>query len=273
MQDATAKYGSRGAQLYRQKIEQQAAILQKKLDTQLFESAGGTASAEPDFFNEKGHVETQAENVDEEWGTSKEAVSSVSPSQSPASDQSGAERQAPSVAGLSGTQLAPSVKKSGLGAKKTGLGAKKSGLGAVKSTGLGGSSGGLGAKKVTKSFDVVESKLKAEDEERFKMVEAQSPEVQEQAIATRLKYQESTTAQRDFSKLDENKRAQAERLGMGMGRATTNKSIFSHSASNSMSVIEQKESEQSSRAGFYDREPVGGGSVTPGVSLLCVLLA
>ena len=63
--------------------------------------------------------------------------------------------------------------------------------------------------------------------------------------------------------MDEQKRAQAERLGMGMGRQTTNASIFSHSTASSMQTIEQTESESSAKSNFMDREPRRYGGETP----------
>lgn len=62
-----------------------------------------------------------------------------------------------------------------------------------------------------------------------------------EAVASRLQYQAPTTAKRDVSKMSETKLAQAERLGipMGMGRATTNKNVFSHSTASSMQEVEQ----------------------------------
>lgn len=112
----------------------------------------------------------------------------------------------------------------------------------------------MGAKKVVKNFDEVEAKIKTEEEVRVK--NAADVQVQEEAITSRLQYQETTT-KRDLGNMDEAKQAQAERLGMGIGRATTNKLVFSHSASNSMSVVVQQGGEEhiQQNRSFLDREP------------------
>lgn len=248
--DGTAKYGGRPALLYRQKIEQQASALQAKLGVQLFDTASDTPTQEaPDFFEVSHHVEatstwSTAPDSSEQWSV-QEPSSSKELSASLANEEEEESAEALSGMSLSGGAAAPAAaKKSTLGAKKIGgLGGK--GIGAKKT-------GGLGAKKVQKNFDDVESKLKQEDESRIK--NAENAEVQEEAIATRLQYQE-TSAKRDLGKMDEAKLAQAERLGMGIGRATTNKAVFSHSASTSMSTIEQKNPDETSHKAFLDREP------------------
>lgn len=250
--DGTAKYHGRPAQLYRQKIEQLSTALQAKLGTQLYEASAADSQPQdsPDFFETSHHVEagaswSAAPDSAEHW-TAQDAAAPKELSTTLATDEDEDAGES-SLAGmsLSGTAPPAAAKKSTLGAKKIGgLGGK--GIGAKKTA------GGLGAKKVQKNFDDVESKLKQEDESRIK--NAESVEVQEQVIASRLQYQE-TSAKRDLGKMDEAKLAQAERLGMGIGRATTNKSVFSHSASTSMSTIEQKAPDDASNKAFLDREP------------------
>lgn len=89
----------------------------------------------------------------------------------------------------------------------------------------------------SESFDEVEKKLAKDDMERAS--KAPIEEQAKEAVASRLQYQAPTTAKRDMSKMSEAKLAQAERLGMGMGRATTNKNVFSHSTASSMQEVEQ----------------------------------
>jgi hypothetical protein len=68
----------------------------------------------------------------------------------------------------------------------------------------------------------------AEDAERAQHGEAPAAagagESAERSVSSRLQYKESST-KRDMSKMDEKKLEQAERLGMGMGRATTNQAV------------------------------------------------
>eukprot|EP00053_Salpingoeca_punica_P016887 m.161300 g.161300 ORF g.161300 m.161300 type:complete len:448 (+) comp17064_c0_seq5:50-1393(+) len=209
--DASSKYNSRAAQLYRTKLDQLAEALQRKLGKELFEQAEEHGeAAEADFFDHDAHRQ------EGEIAAAKLSAPLAGSSLAKATDT-----------GVSDGSLS-----AGGAAKKTatlGGGAKKP----VKKA------GGLGAKKVNANFDDIESKVKQNDEAKAKAgAEASKDGGLGESVSSRLTYQE---VKRDLGKMDEAKAAQAERLGMGMGfgRATT--SVHSHSASTSMQVIEQKQ--------------------------------
>ena len=132
--------------------------------------------------------------------------------------------------------------------KKTGLGgglggAKKTGgLGGIKKKGLGGGLGGNkkkqgglgGTRKVDKAdFDTAASRAEAAE------MPAATPEEQVEketaTISTRLAYQE-----REISKMSEQKKEQAQRLGMGFGKAPKSAAVHSHSARSTMTKVQQE---------------------------------
>lgn len=234
--DATAKYGSRPATLYKQKLAAAATALQKKLGTELFETAEDEQAeeAQPDFFDHDQHA------ADGDNGATASIAAVSSDGHNDTMDESAWHLSADKP------EAAQPKKVTSLGAKKGGLGAKKK--------------GGLGAKKVNKNFDAVEAKAKQQDEQRSKQVaaaaEAGAP-VEEQ-LSARLTLKEQTV-ERNIKKMDEAKAAQAERLGMGLGKVVR-PAVHSHSAAAAMTTIQQDQPEptSSSRQGgsrFLDKEP------------------
>eukprot|EP00035_Acanthoeca_spectabilis_P020922 m.435303 g.435303 ORF g.435303 m.435303 type:complete len:366 (+) comp17832_c0_seq1:216-1313(+) len=238
-QDVNAKYSSRGAQLYRAHLEKEASKLDKKLGDQLFEKEKPEEERDVDFFEASA----------KEAAAGADAAAAAPRLSASASLSKPAGELTASLSGAAGAGSKPAGKKIGGGLKKKagGIGKKKVG-------------GGLGAvKKTTTNFDEIEKKVTAEDAEREQHESANSPTDgdTERSASSRLKYQESST-KRDISKMNEQKREQAERLGMGMGRATTNKAVFSHSSSAAVQKIDTDYEEgETSRSGFLDREPRG----------------
>uniref|UniRef100_A0AAX7U2A6 ADP-ribosylation factor GTPase-activating protein 2 n=1 Tax=Astatotilapia calliptera TaxID=8154 RepID=A0AAX7U2A6_ASTCA len=200
--DTNAKYNSRAAQMYREKIRQLANAALSKYGTDLWidSSAGGTPAAsdkkETDFFDEH----TQPE-------------------------------EGPSIDGLSTSP------KAAIGDLKLRthfnhvfllmqLGAKK----------------GLGAQKVSnKSFSEVEKQAQVAEKLREEQaVEAQKQAEESIVASMRLAYKEleidRKMEEKKLQNLQGKKKEQAERLGMGFG----NRSAVSHSVMSEMQVIEQE---------------------------------
>ncbi|XP_019371271.1 PREDICTED: ADP-ribosylation factor GTPase-activating protein 3 isoform X2 [Gavialis gangeticus] len=138
--DTNAKYNSRGAQLYREKIKSLAAQATRKYGTDLWTDGCGIPPLSPqhkeeDFF--ASHVSPKINNS--EWVSSQpEPVSLMQSSSEITTDSNeGAAEHGPSVDCLSvspkvalegGTSIIkkkPNQVKKGLGAKKAGLGAQK----------------------------------------------------------------------------------------------------------------------------------------------------
>lgn len=216
-----------------------ASKLDKKLGDQLFEKEKPEEERDVDFFEASA----------KEAAAGADAAAAAPRLSASASLSKPAGELTASLSGAAGAGSKPAGKKIGGGLKKKagGIGKKKVG-------------GGLGAvKKTTTNFDEIEKKVTAEDAEREQHESANSPTDgdTERSASSRLKYQESST-KRDISKMNEQKREQAERLGMGMGRATTNKAVFSHSSSAAVQKIDTDYEEgETSRSGFLDREPRG----------------
>jgi hypothetical protein len=249
--DISEKYASNVARSYKSKLESEAKKLHAKLGSNLFEVEGSAAGgdADADFFDSAAEVAKS---------TAVDAGSRLSAAQSAPAVDPGSKLTS-SLASGSGNgdaAAAPAPKKKLLLKKKTGLGAK------AKKTG-----GGLGAiKKVAKtgaSFDEMEANLKAEDEERAKVApEEIVAAASEVSMTKRLEKFAIKTTSRDMSKMDQMKLEQAERLGMGLSRTTTNANVFSHSTSSAMQEVNQENDgkgssvlDSSSRGGYLDREP------------------
>lgn len=250
-EDANTKYSSRGAQTYRAHIEKSASKLDRKLGTQLFEKEKNEDAGEEKDFFDASVAEAANSGADKPVAKAMPAAASLS---KPKGELTASLSSSTGGAAPGGKKIGGGIgKKGGLGKKKVG------GLGKKKAGGLGG------VKKVDKNFDELEKKVTAEDKEREDHGDtAAAADETVRSVSSRLKYQESTT-KRDMSRMDEVKREQAERLGMGMGRATTNKAVFSHSSSAAVQKIDTGEEEkEQTRSGFLDREPRGFDSMTFG---------
>uniref|UniRef100_A0A3B4Z430 ADP-ribosylation factor GTPase-activating protein 2 n=1 Tax=Stegastes partitus TaxID=144197 RepID=A0A3B4Z430_9TELE len=226
--DTNAKYNSRAAQMYREKIRQQAnAALSKYGTDQLWidSSAGSTTPApekkEADFFAEH----TQPMN---DWSMAppseaEQNGAAITPQLEP--------EEGPSIDGLSTSPKASIVKPSIIGKKKP-MAAKKGQLGAKK---------GLGAQKVSsKSFSEVEKQAQVAEKLREEQAAEAKKQAEESVASMRLAYKEleidRKMEEKKLQNLEGKKREQAERLGMGFG----NRSAVSHSVMSEMQVIEQE---------------------------------
>ncbi|XP_040885944.1 ADP-ribosylation factor GTPase-activating protein 3 isoform X2 [Toxotes jaculatrix] len=235
---ANAKYNSRAAQLYREKIKTLATQATRRHGTELWlDSQAPLSPASPedkqvDFFS------LHSQGVPENLNMAKMSLSS-STSESLTTekeeDKNGNSEEGPSVEMLSVSPKAnpePSslLKKKPAAAKKT-LASKK---------------GGLGAQKVSsRSFSELEKKAQAADKLREKEESTASAKknVQpEESIAPslRLAYkdleQQRKIEDQKLKGLEGKKKEQAERLGMGLGI----RSGVSHSVTSDMHIIQQE---------------------------------
>ncbi|NXU72564.1 ARFG3 protein, partial [Oreotrochilus melanogaster] len=231
--DANAKYNSRGAQLYKEKIKSLATQATRKYGTDLWTDGCGVPPVSPqkkeeDFF--ASHVSPKAQNT--EWVLSEPAE--PVPLQQKTSENipeffEGPER-GPSVDCLSTSPKAALettfIKKKPNQAKK-GLGAKK---------------GGLGAQKVSsQNFNEIEKQAQAVDKmkEQGNLHSSKKTEKEEPLVSSlRLAYRDlDIKSKEEKLNLSGKKKDELERLGMGFG---SNRSGISHSVISDMQTIEQE---------------------------------
>ncbi|XP_028306921.1 ADP-ribosylation factor GTPase-activating protein 3-like isoform X1 [Gouania willdenowi] len=237
---ANAKYNSRAAQLYREKIKTTATQATRRHGTELWlDSQAPLSPTSPgdkqlDFFT----LHSQEVNIPDNKAMAKMSLSSSTTETTSKQDEdrNGNLEEGPNVELLVGspkTNPEPSsiLKKKPAGAKKT-LGSKK---------------GGLGAQKVSsQSFSELEKKAQAaeklrEQEEGFSAARSPTSANNESiAPSMRLAYkdleQQRKLGEQKLKGLEGKKREQAERLGMGLGI----RSGVSHSVTSDMHIIEQE---------------------------------
>ncbi|KAM7378334.1 hypothetical protein PAMA_013300 [Pampus argenteus] len=234
---ANAKYNSRAAQLYREKIKTLATQATRRHGTELWlDSQAPLSPTSPedkqvDFFSL--HSQALPEDLNKMCFTSTTSEKPFDPEKE--EDKNGNLEEGPSVemsvspkANLDHSSL---LKKKPAAAKKT-LASKK---------------GGLGAHKVSsQSFSELEKKAQAADKLRERennTAGATKKTIQpEESLAPslRLAYkdfeQQRKIEEQKFKGLEGNKKEQAERLGMGLG----NRSGVSHSVTSDMHIIQQE---------------------------------
>merc|ERR1712029_794275 len=266
--DAPVKYKSRAAQLYRDKLHQNATqALRVHGTSKLFIDASTTGAKEDEKENEEDEEdffenhsqpvkqEISPDQSDTEFPTLGSAqvrapattatTTSLSAKSSASGDNNGGAPNVEAALSMDSSSQPQQERKSTIGKK---LGAKKpGGLGAKKT-------GGLGAKKAGKSFAEIEKEaemadqMKVRNEEERKVNEARRVEDEASAAASmKLAYQDMSAktkkAEEQIRKMDSKKADQFERLGMGQA-ATKAKSGISHSAMSDVIVQD---------------EPLGGG--------------
>ncbi|XP_007519129.1 ADP-ribosylation factor GTPase-activating protein 2 isoform X2 [Erinaceus europaeus] len=228
--DANAKYNSRAAQMYREKIRQlgSAALAKHGTDLWIDTSSAPTHSPEKkdsDFFTE--HTQPTVWN-------------------SPATDPAESQQLAPSAENSGQpqpehgptTDLLGTSPKASLELKTSLIGKKKP---AVAKKGLGAKRG-LGAQKVSsQSFSEIERQAQVAEKLREQQVADATQQAEESMVASmRLAYQElqidRKKEEKKLQNLEGKKREQAERLGMGL----VTRSSVSHSVLTEMQVIEQE---------------------------------
>ncbi|XP_054077450.1 ADP-ribosylation factor GTPase-activating protein 3 isoform X2 [Rissa tridactyla] len=229
--DTNAKYNSRGAQLYKEKIKSLATQATRKHGTDLWTDGCGMPPVSPqnkeeDFF--ASHVSPKAKNT--QWVVSEPVSVQQNTSENIPECYEGPVH-GPSLDCLSTSPKAALesttfIKKKPNQAKK-GLGAKK---------------GGLGAQKVSsQSFNEIEKQAQAVDKmkEQEEHHSSKTTEKEEPLVSSlRLAYRDLDikTKEEKFN-LSGKKKSELERLGMGF---SSTRSGISHSITSDMQTIEQE---------------------------------
>ncbi|KAG7320319.1 hypothetical protein KOW79_016172 [Hemibagrus wyckioides] len=224
--ETNAKYNSRAAKLYREKIKTMATQATRQhgtelwLDSQAPLSPTSPVEKQEDFFSQ--HTQNDGSSFLQNLNQPQETTLQ---DRNNNDDQEG-----PSVELLSVSPkavLEPSIIKKKPAAAKKGLGAKK---------------GGLGAQKVSsQSFSAQEKRAQAVDKLREESTTEKIAKPEEPVVASlRLAYQDlELQRKKDEEKmrgLEGKKKEQAERLGMGF----SNRSGVSHSVLADMQTIQQE---------------------------------
>uniref|UniRef100_A0A8C8SYI1 ADP-ribosylation factor GTPase-activating protein 3 n=1 Tax=Pelusios castaneus TaxID=367368 RepID=A0A8C8SYI1_9SAUR len=232
--DTNAKYNSRGAQLYREKIKYLATQATRKYGTDLWIDGGGIPPVSPqhkeeDFF--ASHASPEVNSTI--WASSqpesvfiKEGSSEFIPESYEGGPEHGPSVDCLSVSPKAALESTSIIKKKPNQAKK-GLGAKK---------------GGLGAQKVSsKSFNEIEKQAQAVDKikEQEDLHVSKRTEREEPFVSSlRLAYKDLEIQRKEEQlNIAGKKKTEVERLGMGFG---SNRSGISHSVISDMQTIEQE---------------------------------
>ncbi|XP_013914008.1 PREDICTED: ADP-ribosylation factor GTPase-activating protein 3 isoform X2 [Thamnophis sirtalis] len=239
--DTNAKYGSRTAQLYRDKIRVLAAQATRKYGTDLWIDGSGAPPLSPqekeeDFF--ASHVSTRVSNLESSPQEKINPLQNSSENNSESKDED--PEYGPSVDYLSvspeaNLELSCVMKKKPNQVKK-GVGAKKCGLGAQKLS--------------SKSFNEIEKQAQAVDKlkEAGKATEKEEPLVS----SLRLAYKDLEIQMKDEKlNVPGKKKTEIERLGMGFSNS---RSGISHSVSSDMQIIQQETPTSSKSRKKYNDE-------------------
>ncbi|NWT16837.1 ARFG3 protein, partial [Vireo altiloquus] len=222
--DTNAKYNSRAAQLYREKIKSLATQATRKHGTDV-------SSVCPEAWRSlKNFTFFPCKARDAEWVLPEPVSLQQKTSDSIPESCEGPER-GPSVDGLS-TSPQPALENTTFIKKKPNQ-AKK---------GLGAKKGGLGAQKVSsRSFSEIEKQAQAVDKmkEQEDLHGSKKAEKEEPLVSSlRLAYRDlDIKAREETLNLAGKKKTELERLGMGLG---SNRSGISHSVTSDMQTIEQE---------------------------------
>uniref|UniRef100_A0A8V0YGP1 ADP-ribosylation factor GTPase-activating protein 3 n=2 Tax=Gallus gallus TaxID=9031 RepID=A0A8V0YGP1_CHICK len=230
--DTNAKYNSRAAQLYKEKIKSLATQATRKHGTDLWTDGCGMPPASPQH-KEEDFFASHASSKNTEWVLSEPEPAPLQQKASeniPESYEGGPEH-GPSVDCLSTSPKATLENTSFIKKKpnqvKKGLGAKK---------------GGLGAQKVSsQSFNEIEKQAQAVDKmkEQEDLHSSRKIEMEEPLVSSlRLAYRDlDIKTKEEKLNLSGKKKNELERLGMGFG---SNRSGISHSVLSDMQTIEQE---------------------------------
>ncbi|XP_066112219.1 ADP-ribosylation factor GTPase-activating protein 3 [Saccopteryx bilineata] len=232
--DTNAKYNSRAAQLYRDKIKSLASQATRKHGTDLWLDSCvapplSPAPKEEDFFTSHASPEVSGTG----WTAAHPEPASLTPRNvdtTPANNE-GEPEQGPNVEGLNvptkaALEVSSIIKKKPNQAKR-GLGAKK---------------GSLGAQKLTNTcFNDIEKQAQAVDKMKEEREDPARTAPKEESVVSslRLAYQDLAIQLKKDEKMTVSgrKQVESERLGMGFGNC---RSGISHSATSDMQTIEQE---------------------------------
>ncbi|XP_034993534.1 ADP-ribosylation factor GTPase-activating protein 3 isoform X3 [Zootoca vivipara] len=217
--DTNAKYSSRAAQLYREKIKSLATQATRKYGTDVINTEWELTHQETITLKQTS-PENDSENKEEEpeHGPSVDCLS-VSPQASLANSENvNASSTTHSKDASSMIKKKPNQVRKGLGAKK----------------------GGLGAQKMSsKSFNEIEKQAQAVDKMKEDMHAGKRTEKEEPLVSSlRLAYKDLEIQMKDEKiNMAGKKKTEVDRLGMGFN---SNRSGISHSVISDMQMIEQE---------------------------------
>ncbi|XP_060114485.1 ADP-ribosylation factor GTPase-activating protein 3 [Heteronotia binoei] len=228
--DANAKYSSRAAQLYKEKIKSLATQATRKHGTDLWLSSCGTPPLSPqekedDFF--ASHVSSQ--DISTQWLSSQPETINLNQGSSEIQEEKlehGPSVDCLSVSPQASLEIGSMIKKKPNQVKK-GFGAKKCGLRAQKMS--------------SKSFNEIEKQAQAvdkmkEQENALAGVRSEGEEPLVSSLQLMYKDLEIQMKKEKLNVTGKNK-TEAERLGMGF---SSNRSGISHSVISDMQIIEQE---------------------------------
>ncbi|XP_075409648.1 ADP-ribosylation factor GTPase-activating protein 3 isoform X2 [Tenrec ecaudatus] len=232
--DTNAKYNSRAAQLYREKVKSLASQATRKHGTDLWLDSCVVPSLSPppkeeDFF--ASHVLPEGSDVTRLPTQPAQLLLTPRPAEAPPEAHEGGS-EGPSVDGLNAPpraalEVSSIMKKKPAQAKK-GLGAKK---------------GSLGAQKLAnKSFNEIEKQAQAVDKlkkEQEDLLARAAPKEELSMSSLRLAYKDLDIEMKKDAKVDSSgkRKVESERLGMGFGSC---RSGISHSVTSDLQTIEQE---------------------------------
>ncbi|XP_031206769.1 ADP-ribosylation factor GTPase-activating protein 3 isoform X3 [Mastomys coucha] len=247
--DTNAKYNSRAAQLYREKIKTLATQATRRHGTDLWLDSCSAPPVSPppkeeDFF--ASQVSLEVSGTVQASARSEPASSTPRGLEATPEKHEGGPGQGPSVEGLNtpgkaAPEVSSIIKKKPSQAKK-GLGAKK---------------GSLGAQKLTNtSFTEIEKQAQAVDKrkEQEDLARGAPKEESISVSSLRLAYKdlEINSKKDERLNLSGQKKVEAERLGMGFGSC---RSGISHSVTSDMQTIEQESPTLAKPRRKYQEDP------------------
>ncbi|CAI5773948.1 ADP-ribosylation factor GTPase-activating protein 3 isoform X5 [Podarcis lilfordi] len=217
--DTNAKYSSRAAQLYREKIKSLAAQATRKYGTDVINTEWELSHQETSTLKQTSlENDSESKEEDPEHGPSVDCLS-VSPQASLANSEN------VNASGTTHSKEASSMIKKKPNQVRKGLGAKKGGLGAQKMS--------------SKSFNEIEKQAQAVDKMKEDMHASKRTEKEEPLVSSlRLAYKDLEIQMKDEKiNMAGKKKSEVERLGMGFN---SNRSGISHSVISDMQIIEQE---------------------------------
>uniref|UniRef100_A0A9J7XWM5 ADP-ribosylation factor GTPase activating protein 3 n=1 Tax=Cyprinus carpio carpio TaxID=630221 RepID=A0A9J7XWM5_CYPCA len=225
---ANAKYNSRAAALYRERIKSLATQATRQHGTELW--LDGQAPLSPtsaldkqeDFFTQ--HTQTPLKEALSVQLNTSQPQNTVQDKNNNGESEVGPSVEQLSVSPSSAAELSSLIKKKPTTGKKA-AGSRKAGLGAQKVS--------------SQSFSAQQKRAQAVDrlqEERSSQKSSAEPEVSSLSRACESLELQRRREQAQLSRLDSRKQEQAERLGMGFG----GRSGLSHSVTEDMQMIQQE---------------------------------
>ncbi|XP_029386958.1 ADP-ribosylation factor GTPase-activating protein 3 isoform X2 [Mus pahari] len=247
--DTNAKYNSRAAQLYREKIKTLATQATRRHGTDLWLDSCAAPPVSPppkeeDFF--ASHASLEVSGAMQASAQPESASSTPWGLETTPEKHEGGPGQGPSVEGLNTPGKAAPAEVSSIIKKKPNQ-AKK---------GLGAKKGSLGAQKLTNtSFTEIEKQAQAVDKKKEQEDLARGAPKEESIVSSlRLAYKDLEINRKKDERLNLSgqKKVEAERLGMGFGSC---RSGISHSVTSDMQTIEQESPTLAKPRRKYQEDP------------------